>query len=60
LKQGAFRVGFDFGIAVPRGGAGILTAIEPRYNIADNMNVGLRIGSAILQKRLNIIPTAKK
>jgi hypothetical protein len=51
-QQGAFRVGFDFGIAVPKGGAGLLAAIEPKYNIADNMNVGLRLGSAILAKEI--------
>jgi outer membrane protein X len=51
-KQGAFRVGFDGGIAIPRGGMGVLASAEPKYNIADNMNVGLRVGLAAMAKEI--------
>ena len=46
-KQGGFRVGLDLGYTVPSvGGGGLLLSIEPKYNIKENMNVGLRIGGA--------------
>jgi outer membrane protein W len=46
-RKGGFRVGIDLGYAIPTagGGGGIFT-IEPKYNIADNMNIGLKIGGA--------------
>ena len=45
--EGKFRFGLDLGYAIPAGGgAGISFSIEPKYNIKDNMNVGLRIGVA--------------
>ncbi len=52
-KQGAFRVGFDGGVAIPRGGAGILAAIEPKYNIIDNLNIGLKMGLAAMAKEIS-------
>jgi hypothetical protein len=46
-EEGKFRVGLDLGYAAPtNGGGGIMFSIEPKYNIKDNMNVGLRIGGA--------------
>jgi outer membrane protein W len=48
-KEGSFRVGLDLGYTIPsNGGGGILLSIEPKYNLKDNMNVGLRIGSAAM------------
>ena len=48
-KEGGFRVGLDLGYTVPsNGGGGILFSIEPKYNIKDNMNVGLRFGAAAM------------
>jgi outer membrane protein W len=48
-KEGGFRVGLDLGYTVPsNGGGGILFSIEPKYNIKDNMNIGLRIGAAAM------------
>ena len=48
-KEGGFRVGLDVGYTIPsNGGGGILFSIEPKYNIKDNMNVGLRIGAAAM------------
>jgi hypothetical protein len=48
-KQGGFRVGLDLGYTVPsNGGGGLLLSIEPKYNIQENMNIGLRIGAAAM------------
>lgn len=48
-KEGGFRVGLDLGYTVPsNGGGGLLLSIEPKYNIKENMNIGLRIGSAAM------------
>lgn len=52
-EQNKFRVGLDLGYAIPDGGGGILIAIEPKYNIADNMNIGLRYESAALAKNIS-------
>ncbi|WP_067037567.1 hypothetical protein [Allomuricauda sp. CP2A] len=51
-EQNKFRVGLDFGYAMPDGGGGIILAIEPKYNIADNMNIGLRFESAAMAKNV--------
>ncbi|WP_036386387.1 hypothetical protein [Muricauda sp. MAR_2010_75] len=51
-EQNKFRVGLDFGYVMPDGGGGILLAIEPKYNIADNMNIGLRFESAAMAKNV--------
>lgn len=51
--EGKFRVGLDLGYTIPSsGGGGILFSLEPKYNIKDNMNVGLRIGSAAMVKNI--------
>lgn len=48
-EEGKFRVGLDIGYAIPTaGGGGILAAIEAKYNLKDNMNVGLRMGIAAM------------
>ena len=47
-KEGKFRVGLDLGYTFASNGGGILMSIEPKYNIKDNMNVGLRIGGAAM------------
>jgi outer membrane protein W len=48
-EEGKFRVGLDLGYTVPsNGGGGVLFSLEPKYNIKDNMNVGLRIGAAAM------------
>lgn len=43
-KKGGFRVGLDGGFVPAAGGAGGMLSLEPKFNIKDNMNVGLRIG----------------
>ncbi|OXA81581.1 hypothetical protein B0A58_01405 [Flavobacterium branchiophilum NBRC 15030 = ATCC 35035] len=52
-SQGGFRVGLDLGYALPaKGGGGFLVSIEPKYNIKDNMNIGLRFGAAAMAKNI--------
>ena len=52
-KEGAFRVGLDAGFVPSSGGGGALLSLEPKYNIADNMNIGLRIGVAAKVRNVN-------
>ncbi|EAZ80559.1 hypothetical protein [Algoriphagus machipongonensis] len=50
-QEGRFRIGMDLGPAIPKdGGIGALVNIEPKINLKDNMNVGLRFGVAALAK----------
>jgi outer membrane protein W len=51
-EQGKFRVGLDLGYTMPDGGGGVLIAVEPKYNIADNMNIGIRFESAAMAKNV--------
>lgn len=54
-KKDGFRVGIDLGYVKPTaGGGGLSFAVEPKYNIADNMNVGLKIGFAGMVKEINV------
>ena len=54
-EKGKFRVGLDLGYAAPMaGGGGMLFYLEPKYNIQDNMNIGLRIGGAAMVRDLVI------
>ncbi|WP_194777618.1 hypothetical protein [Pararhodonellum marinum] len=52
-EKGKFRVGLDLGYTIPtEGGGGILFYLEPKYNVADNINLGLRIGGAVMARDL--------
>lgn len=52
-EDGKFRVGLDMGFTLPSsGGGGFLIYLEPKYNIKDNMNIGLRIGGAAMARDL--------
>jgi outer membrane protein W len=51
-EKGKFRVGLDFGYVPAGGGGGGLFSIEPKFNIKDNMNVGLRLGGAAVVRDL--------
>ena len=44
-EKGKFRVGLDLGYVFENDG-GALFSIEPKYNITDNSNIGLRLGTA--------------
>ena len=52
-KKGGFRVGLDFGFVPASGGGGATFSLEPKYNIKDNMNVGLRLGAAAVVRDIN-------
>lgn len=55
-EKGKFRVGLDLGYTIPSGGGGgVLLSLEPKYNITDNSNIGLRLGSAAMVR--NIVAT---
>jgi hypothetical protein len=56
-KKGGFRVGLDFGYVPTGGGGGGMFSIEPKYNIKDNMNVGLRLGGAGIAKDIQTTTT---
>jgi len=48
-EEGMFRVGMDLGYTIPgSGGGGLLFYLEPKYNIKDNLNIGLRFGTAAM------------
>ncbi|WP_158858722.1 hypothetical protein [Lunatibacter salilacus] len=52
-EEGMFRVGMDLGYTVPgSGGGGLLFYLEPKYNIEDNLNIGLRLGTAAMVRDL--------
>jgi outer membrane protein X len=53
-EAGKFRVGLDFGYVPAGGGGGGLVSLEPKFNIKDNMNVGLRLGGAAVVRDLVI------
>ncbi|MET0944380.1 MAG: hypothetical protein ABWY22_03130, partial [Flavobacterium sp.] len=46
-EEGKFRVGLDAGLVLGTGkGGGGMLAIEPKFNLKDNLNVGLRFQGA--------------
>ena len=49
-EMGKFRVGLDFGFVPSSGGGGGMISFEPKYNLTDNMNVGLRLGGVAIAK----------
>ncbi|WP_019668335.1 hypothetical protein [Eudoraea adriatica] len=46
-EKDKFRFGMDAGYAFTDGGDGLFGYLEPKYNLTDNSNVGLRIGGAV-------------
>ena len=51
-EKAKFRVGLDFGYAFAKGGGGGLFSLEPKYNVTDHSNVGLRIGLAAYARNI--------
>ncbi len=50
-QAGRFRMGLDLGPAIPKGGGiGVLVNLEPKINLSNNLNFGLRLGVAGLAK----------
>ena len=45
-EKGKVRVGLDLGYVFAKDGGGILFNLEPKYNLTDNSNIGLRLGTA--------------
>ena len=41
-----FRMGLDLGYVFAKEGGGALFSLEPKYNLTDNSNIGIRIGAA--------------
>ncbi len=61
-EKGKFRLGLDLGYVPASGGVGGLLSLEPKFNIKDNMNVGLRFGITGIVKDIqesSITTTAK-
>ena len=53
-EGGKLRVNFDLGYAIPSGGGnGVSIYLEPMYNIKENINVGLRIGTPVLVRKID-------
>jgi hypothetical protein len=54
-QAGKFRFGLDIpGVAIPSsGGGGISIGIEPKYNISNHVNVGLKLGLAGMAKEVD-------
>lgn len=57
-EKGKFRVGLDFGFVPSDGGGGAMFSLEPKFNIQENMNIGLRIGGAAIAKNIQNNSTA--
>lgn len=53
-EKGKIRVGFDLGLGLPNAGAGIGGDLDVRYNIMDNVNVGLKFNGALLMKDIAV------
>lgn len=49
-ESGKFRMDIDAFYALASEGNGFGLALEPKFNIADNMNVGLRISTAFIAR----------
>lgn len=45
-----FKVNVSLGFAAPSGGGGVLFAVEPKYGISDQIDVGLRIEGAVMAR----------
>ena len=52
-EKDKFRAGLDLGFVFADGGGGILFDIEPKYNITDNSNIGIRFGFAASSSNLD-------
>ena len=49
-EQGKIRAGLDLGLGMPHLGIGVSGALDVRYNILDNWNVGLKTNYGMLNK----------
>ena len=49
-EKGKVRFGIDGGLGLPNAGAGLSGDFDFRYNVMDNVNVGLKLSMALLAK----------
>jgi hypothetical protein len=49
-EKGKIRGGLDVGFGIPKGGGGVCADMNIGYNLKDNMNVGLKFGTAMMAK----------
>lgn len=47
-----FKVNVSIGAAIPSGGGGVLFAVEPKYGINDQIDIGLRIEGAAMARNV--------
>jgi hypothetical protein len=52
-QKAYFRGGFDIGYSIPSNGGGVTIAGDFRYNIKDNINIGIRYGLSGLARDIN-------
>ena len=53
-EQGRIRVGFDGGLDIPNSGVGLGGGLDIRYNIKDNINVGLKFAGDVMGKNIYV------
>lgn len=53
-EKGKIRVGFDLGLGLPTMGAGFGGDLDVRYNVMDNVNVGIKLGADALFKDIYV------
>lgn len=53
-EKGKIRVGFDAGLSLPNAGAGLNGGLDIRYNIMDNVNVGVKFNSGVMFKDIYV------
>lgn len=55
-EAGKFRFGMDLGPAAPQGGDGLgfVFNLEPKINVKDNLNIGMRFSAAALAKNISL------
>lgn len=49
-----FKVNVSLGAALPSGGGGVLVAVEPKYGINDNIDLGLRLEGAFMAREVTV------
>ncbi len=47
-----FKVNVSLGAAIPSGGGGVLFAVEPKYGLSDQIDIGLRIEAAAMARNV--------
>jgi len=53
-QQGKVRVGFNAGVDVPGGGVGLGGDLDIRYNLQDNLNLGIKFAGDVMMKNMYV------